>query len=382
MDFYRFRLPGFERPYARRPRSRGLIVVIDTTKKPSFQREESAAEITELARSAGTQILGTIYAYIPHPSPSHFLREGKLHEVYQAAARLGANVLILSIDLSPTQAGNIERFTKLPVMDRTGLILEIFGNRAQSNEGRLQVELAQLEYALPRLSGLGTVMSRLGGGVGTRGPGEKELERDRRKVRRMIQQVKKRIENVRQHRALLRAGRKRKQFMTIALVGYTNAGKSMLLNALTGSSALVEDKMFATLDPKVRIQAMNGERNLLFVDTVGFLKDLPHKLIQSFHATLEEASHADFLIHVLDIANENFASLKLEVEKVLKEINAAEKPMILALNKADLVSDSYAQHVQKLFPDGVLISAKKKWGLNHLLFRVHDLAKAVRHQFI
>ncbi len=288
-----------------------------------------------------------------------------------------ANILICNIELTPTQAGNIEKFLNIPVIDRTGLILEIFGKRAQSKEGKLQVELAQLNYVLPRLGGLGTVMSRLGGGVGTRGPGEQELERDKRKVRRRIQKVKDDLKKVRKHRNLIRSGRKKKNLISIALVGYTNAGKSTLLNALTGSKAVAEEKMFATLDPKARMISNNGHNRFLFVDTVGFINHLPHTLIESFHATLEEASQSDILIHVLDISHPNYQYYKESVEEVLKEIKASDKPSFLALNKADLLEETDKRHIHNVCPEGVLISAKNGWGLNHLLLKLDHLAKTL-----
>ena len=370
MDIYRFRLPGMERTYSREPRNKGFLVVLQRERKSEADIQERAEELKELTRSATVRIVGSLQAYIPHPSPSHFLREGKLNEVREQAIQAGANVLILSVDLSPTQASNIEAFTKIPVVDRTGLILEIFGRRAKSKEGKMQVELAQLQYAMPRLRGLGTVMSRLGGGIGGRGPGEQELERDRRKVQKRIQQVKSELKEVRKHRELIRAGRKKRRLAIAALVGYTNAGKSTLLNALTGSQVEVEDKMFATLDPTARMESINGRKDILFVDTVGFLRDLPHSLIESFQATLEEVTEADILIHVLDASSPHVQEFKQAVEKVLEEIHAAKKPCLLALNKADLLSEEQKKHIQEIWSEGILISAKESWGLNHLLHKL------------
>lgn len=376
MDFYRFRLPGFEHAYTRSPRNRAYVAVLQVKRKSPGDLEEQTREIHELIRSASIKVLAGTRAFLPHPSPSHFVRQGKLTQIRDEAAKAGADILIFNVDLSPNQAGNIEAFTKIPVIDRTGLILEIFGRRAKSREGQLQVELAQLEYVLPRLGGLGTVMSRLGGGIGSRGPGEQELERDRRKVRRRILQVQSKLQDVRRHRELIRAGRKKKNFKTVAIVGYTNGGKSTLLNALTGAGTLVEDKMFATLDPKARMESVNGRRNLLFVDTVGFLRDLPHALIKSFHATLEEVAEADLLIHVLDAADTHTMDFHRAVENVLRELNAAEKPRVLALNKADLLDDTQKKRVQELFPEGILISSKDRLGLNHLLFQLEKMMKS------
>ncbi len=378
VDLNRYRLPGLEQRFSRAPQNKAFLVIVQTGQKPKDFLQESLQEMTELLSAAAVRLLGSAHANVPHPSPSHFLREGKLEEVAERAKTTGANVLVLNIDLSPGQASNIQRFVKIPVLDRTGLILDIFGRRAQSKEGKLQVELAQLNYALPRLGGLGIVMSRLGGGIGGRGPGEQELERDRRKVRARIQRVKEDLEKVKKHRQLIRDGRKKKNFISVALVGYTNAGKSTLLNALTGANAYVEDKMFATLDPVARVQSVNGRENVLFVDTVGFLKDLPHTLVESFHATLEEVVEADVLIHVLDVSNPKAEAFKQAVEKVLAEIQASEKNIILALNKADLLDDERRKYCQAQWPEGVLVSAKNKLGLHGLLAKLPEPRKFLK----
>ncbi len=367
MDINRYRLPGLERQFSRAPRDKAYCVILRTGEKPPGFLEESFEEIQELASAAAVRVLGSTRANVPHPSPSHFLREGKLTEVRDKAKTSGANILIFNVDLTPSQAAHIEVFAKIPVVDRTGLILEIFGRRARTKEGKLQVELAYLNYVLPRLGGLGNVMSRLGGGIGTRGPGEPELERDRRKVRTRIHRMKEELKQVEKHRKLIRSGRRRKNFISAAIVGYTNAGKSTLLNALTGASAYVEDKVFATLDPVARVETVNGNRNILFIDTVGFLKDLPHALVESFHATLEEVTEADILVHVLDVSNPRAEECRETVGKVLKEINAEGKPVVLALNKADLLNEDEKRRVPNLWPEGVLISARDKLGLNGLL---------------
>ena len=366
----RFRLPGQEKKYSQEPRNKAFAVIVKTKQGASFL-EESLAEMRELVSAANVQWMGHVFANVPDPSPRYFLREGKLTEARNEAKRLGANVLIFNIELSPGQVSNIEVFAGIPAVDRTGLILEIFARRAKTKEGKLQVELAQLSYSLPRIGGLGVVMTRAGGGKGTRGGGgEQELERDRRKVRLRIQRVKEELKDVKQHRELIRAGRKRKRFFTAALVGYTNAGKSTLLNSLTGADSYVENKMFATLDPVARVESINGRDDVLFIDTVGFLRDLPHALVESFHATLEEVAEADVLIHVLDVSHSKAKSYKESVEKVLKEIGAGEKTTLLALNKADLLKDEEKRMLQSEWPDGVLISAKDKLGLNSLLAKL------------
>ncbi len=350
-----------------KPLPKAFLVILQTHKKSDSFLEESLAEMKELASSAGVKVVGELQAFIPNPSPSHLVREGKLMEIAQQAKSAGANVLYFNRDLSPVQARNIEKDIKFKSVDRTGLILDIFAKRAKSNEGKLQVELARLNYLLPRIGGLGTVLSRLGGGIGTRGPGEQELEWDRRKIRRRIESVKDDLEKVGKHRKLLRMNRKKHNYISTAIVGYTNAGKSTLLNALTGAGAYVADQLFATLDPKTRLQTINGRRDVLFIDTVGFIRDLPHDLVEAFHATLEEVVEADFLIHVLDASSPQMGELKLSVEKVLEEIGAAGKPTLLALNKADLLSPEERKRVQDHYPEGILISAKKGQGLHSLL---------------
>lgn len=351
-------------------RSKAHLVILQTWQRSKHYLEESVEEMKELTRSAMVQLVGVTQAHLASPSPSHFVREGKLEEIRDAAKAEGANVLFFNVDLTPAQARNIEKFTKIPAVDRTGLILDIFGKRAQTSEGKLQVELARLEYMLPRLGGLGVVFSRLGGGIGTRGPGETELETDRRKFRNRIKRVKEELEKVKKHRELLRAGRRRRNFTAVALVGYTNAGKSTLLNALTGAETYVEDKLFATLDTTTRVQSLNGRRDLLFVDTVGFLKDLPHSLIRAFHATLEEVSEADVLIHVLDASSPSPQGAKAAVEKVLEEIGAGNKPVVLALNKGDLLSEDAQDRIRHEWPEGILVSAKEKLGLRSLLAEI------------
>lgn len=372
MDINRYRLPGLEKKFSREQRNKGFLVLVTLDKRKAGDPEERLDEMSELSTSALIRPVGAMQVNLNDPSPSHFLRSGKLEEVRDEAKRAGANVLIFDRELSPGQNGNIEKFTGLSVMDRTALILDIFGRRAKSKEGKLQVELAQLNYALPRIGGLGGVMSRTGGGIGTRGPGEQELEKDKRKIRLRIKQVKDELERVKKHRQLIREGRKKKNFFTVALVGYTNAGKSTLLNSLTGADSYVEDKLFATLDPVTRVENLNGRRDVLFVDTVGFLRELPHTLVEAFHATLEEVNHADVLVHVLDASSAQTGELKAAVDTVLKEMEVEGKPVILALNKADLLDDEGKKYVQAEWPDGVLISARGKLGLQSLVAKIES----------
>lgn len=340
--------------------------MVDSLGKSKDFLRESYEEIRELTLSARGEVAGVTHAHVERPSPSHYIREGKLSELREAVERERADLLIFNVDLTPVQARNIESSVGVRAVDRTGLILDIFARRAQSGEGKLQVEVAQLNYLLPRLVGHGVIMSRLGGGIGTRGPGEQKLEVDRRRIRERISKLKRDLEKLERHRSLMRKARKRKDFSTVSIVGYTNAGKSTLLNALTGANAYVEDLLFATLDPTTRLYQRNGRQNILFTDTVGFLRDLPHGLIEAFKATLEEVSEADALIHVLDASHHFLEEQKQAVEQVLKEINAAEKPVVLALNKCDLIPPEEGARLQEKYPGAALISAKNRTGLEAL----------------
>lgn len=347
-------------------RDRAFLVIIESPGKDRAFLRESYEEIRDLTVSAGGEVAGAIQARLERPSPSHFIREGKLAEIREKVEREKANLLIFNVDLTPVQARNIENSVGVRAVDRTGLILDIFARRAQSREGKLQVEVAQLNYLLPRLVGHGVILSRLGGGIGTRGPGEQKLEVDRRRLRERISRLKKELIKLESHRSLVRKGRKRRDFYSVAIVGYTNAGKSTLLNALTGARAFVEDKLFATLDPLTRVGKRNGRHEILFIDTVGFLRDLPHGLIEAFRSTLEEATDADALIHVLDVTHPYYGEQKKAVEEVLAEIGAGEKPAVLALNKTDLISPETKRRLQEEFPAAVLISAEQGAGLEEL----------------
>lgn len=348
------------------PRDRALLVAVKLKKPGSRSIEESLSELSELTRSAGGAVAAQVGAPLERPTPNFFIARGKLAQITQKAREAKANLIIFNVDLSPVQSRNIESETGLRVVDRTGLILDIFARRAQSREGRLQVELAQLNYLLPRLVGMGVIMSRLGGGIGTRGPGEQKLEMDRRRIRERIGRVQKELEKVRRHRGLIRTRRKRKAFHVAALVGYTNAGKSTLLNALTDAQAVVEDKMFATLDPTTRVFKGRGHE-ILFTDTVGFLTDLPHSLIEAFHATLEEIQEADVIVHVLDAASPSMEQEHKAASRVLVELEVETKPTVLALNKMDLMGETDRARVLQYFPEGILISAKEKLNLDRLI---------------
>ncbi len=349
-------------------RDRVLIVAVKRFGEKAIDVRETALEMTELVQSALGTVIEVVTANVPHPSAKYFVREGKVHEIYEEVIKTQTNVLIFSVDLTPVQVRNLEKDCGVRVVDRTGLILDIFARRAVSADGKLQVELAQMEYLLPRLSGQGEAMSQQGGGIGTRGPGEQKLETDKRKIRKRISTIKERLEKLRVHRAQLRSGRRQKGLLQVAIVGYTNAGKSTLLNALTGANAYAENKLFATLDPKTRIYKDETGSNILFTDTVGFIRDLPHALVKAFHATLEESLEADLILIVLDASSERVMENKRVAENVLKELGAESKKTILVLNKIELLTDSEKLRVQDLFPNATSISAKERFGLKELIF--------------
>ena len=357
-------------------RERAVLVIVQPPGKGKDFLRESYEEIKELTISAGGQVVSATQVSLDRPSPSHYVRQGKLAEIHGRVNSEKADLLIFNVDLSPGQARNIEQFVGVRAVDRTGLILDIFARRAQSREGKLQVEVAQLNYLLPRLVGHGTVLSRLGGGIGTRGPGEQKLEVDRRRIRERISRLKQDLEKLERHRSLVREGRKRKDFLSVAIVGYTNAGKSTLLNALTGANTFVEDKLFATLDPVTRLSKTNGKTGVLFTDTVGFLRDLPHGLIEAFKSTLEEAAQADCLTHVLDVSHPYVDEQKTAVEVTLKEIGAGEKPVLLALNKVDLLSEEERAGLSFKYPEGIQISAKNRTGLEILFEKLERFKKS------
>ena len=356
-------------------RDRAFLVIVLKKTGQRRSREECFEELSELTRSAGGALAGSVFAPIERPTSNLFISRGKLFEIRQKATAAGANLLIFNVDLSPIQARNIESAVGMRAVDRTGLIIDIFARRAQSGAGRLQVELAQLTYLLPRLVGQGVIMSRTGGGIGTRGPGEQKLEVDRRKIRDRILRIKKELEKLRMHQRLMRKRRKKKDFPLIALVGYANAGKSTLLNALTGANVLVEDKLFATLDPTTRILTARGKKDILATDTVGFLENLPHSLIEAFLATLDEVTEADVLVHILDAASPHCEFQYHSVLKVLEELKAHQKPAVLALNKIDLLDELQVKQISQKFPEGVPISAKGKLHLDPLIEKIHELIK-------
>lgn len=296
-------------------------------------------ELKELTRTAGGQVAATLIQGKEQIDPRWYIGKGKVEELRALVNETGAHLVIFNDELSPIQVRNLEEKLDCRILDRTQLILDIFALRARSKEGKLQVELAQLEYQLPRLTGKGVEMSRLGGGIGTRGPGETRLETDRRHIRRRITEIKNQLLDVKRHRKLLRERRKKNEVFQVVLVGYTNAGKSTILNRLSSADTLAEDKLFATLDPLSRKVVLPGGQTMIITDTVGFIQDLPHHLVAAFRSTLEEALEADLILHVVDASNEEFPIHIEVVEKILEELGAASIPQMIVFNKMDLVQE-------------------------------------------
>jgi len=340
---------------------------------PGLDPEESLGEFRELVRSAGGEIAAELLQRRPRPDPATLIGTGKVAEIAGVASATEADLVLFDHDLSPTQLRNLEAALPCRVLDRTQLILDIFARHARTREGQLQVELAQLEYMLPRLTGRGKAMSQLGGGIGTRGPGETQLETDRRRIQRRIDQLKIDLEAVRRVRRQQRQRRETVPVPTVALVGYTNAGKSTLFNRLTGAHVLQSSRMFATLDPKLCAIELPSRRRVLLSDTVGFIRNLPHTLVTSFRATLEEVEQAEVLLHVRDASSTYGEEQKLQVERVLGELNALGKPRIEVLNKIDLLGaherEGMMSREQHHLPE-VMVSARSGEGTESLLAEI------------
>ncbi len=355
----------------------GPGVAIKSNGKPSipeFDADESMAELRTLAESAGATVVGEILQRRDRPDPATLIGAGKLEEIAGAAASVDADVLLFDHDLSPSQQRNIEKIIQRRVIDRTQLILDIFARHARTREGQLQVELAQLHYMMPRLAGHGVEMSQLGGGIGTRGPGETKLETDRRKIARRVRHVEQQLETVRRIRQQQRQRRESAPVAVVALVGYTNAGKSTLFNALTQAKVLESPRMFATLDPTIRGVDLPSKRKVLMSDTVGFIRNLPHTLVSAFRATLEEVQRASLILHVSDASSRLSAEQDAQVEIVLKELEAEKKPRLRVMNKIDLLDEEVATSLQAdaLREDSktVYVSAADGTGLDRLLARI------------
>lgn len=344
--------------------------------------EASLAELEGLVETAGAQVVAKIVQNKDKPDNAFFLGRGKVDEIAMLAQNTEADLLIIDDEISPSQQRNLELNTGLRVVDRTALILDIFAQRAQSAAGKLQVELAQLKYNLPRLGGQGLILSRLGGGIGTRGPGETKLEMDRRRIHSRIHELEEKIEKLKQQRQLHRKQRSHSKLASAALVGYTNAGKSTILNALSDAEVLAEDKLFATLDPTTRLVNLAENQQILLTDTVGFIQKLPHTLVSAFQATLEETTEADLLIHVVDASEPNYELQIKAVVNVLEEIGAKEKPAIFVFNKADrLVTDDGTRFDRLRMlngREGVVISAKNPADLQQLKEKIAEFFKQGR----
>lgn len=340
------------------------VILIGVQTDAEEDVEASLDELEELAQTAGAETAAKVIQNRESVHPGTYIGRGKIQEVKNLLAVLDANGIICDDELSPSQMNNLERELECKVMDRTLLILDIFAGRAVTSEGKIQVELAQLRYRSARLVGLRDSLSRLGGGIGTRGPGEKKLETDRRLIRTRISALKAELVQVEKHRELIRGNRSRGTLKTAAIVGYTNAGKSTLLNTLTGAEILAEDKLFATLDPTTRVLELDDGQQILLTDTVGFIRKLPHHLVEAFKSTLEEAKYADYIIHVVDASNPQ-AEMQMEVVyKTLQELGAAGKKVITLFNKQDLVLESELRdpHADQI----VKCSAKTGRGLGEL----------------
>src|SRR5262245_27148988 len=325
----------------------------------------SLDELRELAVSAGARIVGEVVQHRQRPDPATYIGKGKVEELREAVVTEGVDVVIFDDELSPSQEKNLSESLDTKVVDRTGLILDIFARRAQTKEGKLQVELAQLNYRLTRLAGYSSHLSRLGGGIGTRGPGETKLEMDRRQIRHRISTLKREIEQIRKHRQLHRERRRRDQLPLVSLVGYTNAGKSTLFRALSKEDTLVSKRLFSTLDTLIRRIQFGKNFPILISDTVGFIRRLPHQLVSAFRATLEEVVEADLILHVIDVADADREQKRQVVLDVLKEIGAGDHPILTVYNKADLLHVSTT-----VASDGVLVSAATGEGLPDLIGRI------------
>ncbi|MDD4899250.1 MAG: GTPase HflX [Candidatus Omnitrophica bacterium] len=350
-----------------------LVTIKLESQKDNWQTEDIIEELEELAITSGAEVVDNISCFRETPTPNLFIGKGKAEEIALLCEEEGIDTVIFSTDLSGTQQRNLEEVIARKTIDRTQLILDIFARHAHSPEGKMQVELAQLQYLMPRLVGKGIILSRTGGGIGTSGPGEQKLEVDRRRIRKRIDNLKAEIKHFSLHRQTIKKRRKENALPTVALVGYTNAGKSTLLNALTNANQVVADSLFTTLDTLYKgLQLPNGE-NIVISDTVGFLYNLPHHLIEAFKATLEEVAEADLLIHVLDVSHHRVQEHYQAVMQVLKELNAQDKPLITALNKIDSLEDkSWLLTSGSSFINPVPISAKLGQNLSMLLEMIQN----------
>ena len=372
---------------------RALLVAVKTrNRRDGLDAGASLDELALLAHTAGAEIAGRAVQRLDSPNSAHYIGKGKLEEVIAERGDTGFTLVIFDDELSPTQQRNLEDALKVKVLDRTALIIDIFARRAQTREARLQVELAQTQYLLPRLAGQWSHLERLEGRIGTRGPGETQIETDRRLVRNRITRLKSEIDDVRRQRALHRRRRQRQGLQVVALVGYTNAGKSTLMQTLSGADVLTEDLLFATLDPITRRVRLPSGNEALFTDTVGFIQKLPPQLVAAFRATLEEITEADLLLHLVDVTHPNAEEQYATVERTLAELGLADKPRLVAFNKVDLLTGGGHQPdamleieraLREEHPEALLISAARGWNLDALLTQLETaLTETAARQFV
>ncbi|MEE8194598.1 MAG: GTPase HflX [Dehalococcoidales bacterium] len=367
-----------------------LVAVVSGRASGEWPLEESIGELAQLANTAGAKVVGRLTQRLHTPSRTQYLGRGKLEELRALKKTTGYNVAVFDDELTPLQQQNLEEALGVKIIDRVALILDIFARQAHTHEGKLQVELAQHQYLLPRLAGQWSHLERLGGGIGTRGPGEAQLETDRRLIRQKIHRLKAQIEEVRKHRMLYRQQRRKSGIPIVALVGYTNTGKSTLLNTLSRAEVSVGDKLFATLDPTTRRLGLPDKSVVLLSDTVGFIRKLPPTVITAFRATLEELAEASIILHVVDLASHNAAEQCQTVEDILGDLNLRDKPRITALNKIDLLLDGtkiwdeekaiahLSRQSGRASKNTVMVSATKGWGLTRLLKVINQLIKTVK----
>ncbi|MEY3479237.1 MAG: GTPase HflX [Verrucomicrobiota bacterium] len=356
-----------------------ILVGLEHNGVSRWDLQESLEELRELAATAGAKVVDTVTQKLEHPTAPYYIGKGKAEEVAARCSETGAGSIIFDDELSPAQGRNLEEVTSKKILDRTQLILDIFARRARSREGRLQIELAQLQYLLPRLTRMWTHLSRQTGGIGTRGPGETQLEVDRRRVQERIARLQKDLEEVRKHRTIQREGRARHQWPVVAIVGYTNAGKSSLLNRLTNAGVIAEDKLFATLDPTTRQFVLPNKLKVLFTDTVGFIRKLPHTVIESFKATLEELRSADLLVHMVDLSHPQWEEHIAATDAVVRELEADGKHTLIVFNKIDRLENPEAvQAAMTRHPNSVAISVKTGENLQEFVDELQNQLSAWR----
>ena len=339
----------------------------------------SLDELEELIKTAGAESVSKIIQKREHIHPAHYIGKGKIEELKFIINTYDATGIVCDDELSPNQIKNLEKLLNIKIMDRTIVILDIFASRASTNEGKIQVELAQLKYRLSRLSGIGVSMSKLGGGIGTRGPGETKLETDKRHIKQKIIELNKELKNIETHRQLLRNQREKKGMPVISLVGYTNAGKSTLMNTLTNSNLFAENKLFATLDTTTRKTKLPNGSNILLTDTVGFIQKLPHTLIKAFKTTLDELKYADILLHIVDSSNIELQEHINVVYKTLDELKCNDKPILTIFNKIDICNDSYPFLIDKKAQKTLKVSAKTGEGINDILIEIQEIIKSFKN---